>query len=337
MHDEKIIVLPGELELNFSSILETIDELGAGCVGLQFPEGLMRQAVGIAELIQHHRGNVEVLLSGNPCFGACDIDMALLDLVDVLFHFAHAPHQSCEKVVYVELRSGIQVRGVVEQAMKELSGKRIGVITTLQHVHRVSEVCEMLSTAGFEGVAGGGDRYIQYPGQVLGCNFSAAGLECDEYLFVGSGEFHPLGVAVATRKPVVAADPYTRCVRRIDSEALLKKRFGFMAKVLDAEHFGILVSSKPGQQRLGLARRLREKLEHQGKRGFLIMTELVTPEQLLSFKVDAFVNTACPRIAMDDARRFHVPVLTPVELEIVLGERGWSDFSMDEICEAGER
>jgi 2-(3-amino-3-carboxypropyl)histidine synthase len=63
------------------------------------------------------------------------------------------------------------------------------------------------------------------------------------------------------------------------------------------------------------------------------MMDLVTPEQLLAFKVDAYVNTACPRITIDDSERFHVPVLTPQEFEIVLGERKWEPFVMDEILE----
>ena len=63
------------------------------------------------------------------------------------------------------------------------------------------------------------------------------------------------------------------------------------------------------------------------------MMDLVTPDQLLAFKVDAYVNTACPRITIDDAQRFHVPLLTPQEFEIVLGERNWDELVMDEILE----
>ncbi|HDY74833.1 MAG TPA: diphthamide biosynthesis enzyme Dph2, partial [Euryarchaeota archaeon] len=47
--------------------------------------------------------------------------------------------------------------------------------------------------------------------------------------------------------------------------------------------------------------------------------------------LDAFVNTACPRITIDDTARYKRPVLTPIELGIVLGLREWDDYAMDEI------
>ncbi|MBU2560389.1 2-(3-amino-3-carboxypropyl)histidine synthase subunit, partial [archaeon] len=53
---------------------------------------------------------------------------------------------------------------------------------------------------------------------------------------------------------------------------------------------------------------------------------------LLPFrKLGAFVNTACPRISIDDAGKFKRPLITPVELEIVLGAREWEDYAIDEI------
>jgi 2-(3-amino-3-carboxypropyl)histidine synthase len=47
--------------------------------------------------------------------------------------------------------------------------------------------------------------------------------------------------------------------------------------------------------------------------------------------VDAFVSTACPRIAIDDALRYKKPILTPVELEVSLGIRRWDDYVFDSI------
>ena len=49
--------------------------------------------------------------------------------------------------------------------------------------------------------------------------------------------------------------------------------------------------------------------------------EEVTPMSLMSYRVDAYVCTACPRIAMDDAARYDRPMLTPPEAEVVIGTR----------------
>jgi 2-(3-amino-3-carboxypropyl)histidine synthase len=52
---------------------------------------------------------------------------------------------------------------------------------------------------------------------------------------------------------------------------------------------------------------------------------------LIHYRVDAYVNTACPRIAMDDSVRYERPMLTIPEAEIVLGLRTWDDYVFDSI------
>ncbi len=104
-----------------------------------------------------------------------------------------------------------------------------------------------------------------------------------------------------------------------------------IAKSLDAEVFGIVVSTKPGQDRMKLAEQLRDMAKKHGKEALILTMDLVTPDQLLQFKVDSFVNTACPRLAVDEVGRFNAPMLTPMEFEIVLGERNWEDLVFDEI------
>jgi len=130
-------------------------------------------------------------------------------------------------------------------------------------------------------------------GQVLGCNFTSARVDCEEILYIGSGIFHPLGVAIATGKRVIAADPYLDRAAEVAPDKFLRKRGGYIARAMDAEVFGIIVSTKSGQNRMELAMRLKALAEKHGKKGFIIEMELVTPEQLLAFKADAYVNTAC--------------------------------------------
>ena len=51
----------------------------------------------------------------------------------------------------------------------------------------------------------------------------------------------------------------------------------------------------------------------------------------MAYRVDAFVSTACPRLAMDDYSRYDKPVLTPIEAEVALGIREWDDYVFDAI------
>ncbi len=321
-------------DFRLDRIISVINDTGAKVIGLQFPEGFKRRSSGFASRIEDETG-ATVFISGNPCFGACDLDVSLLDKVEILFHFGHAhldDDRLSQKVYFVETRSSVDVKDVVKLAVPELKGKRIGLITTVQHVHKLEDASRILDEHDKVPVISSGDSKIAYPGQVLGCNFSAARNEdCDEYLYIGSGQFHPLGVSLATKKHVLIADPFVNELREADSERVLRQRSVVIAKSLDADVFGIVVSSKPGQERMKLALELKRKAKEHGKDAHILTMDLVTPDQLLQFKVDAFVNTACPRLAIDEVGRFHAPMLTPLEFEIVIGEREWGDLYFDEI------
>ncbi|HEY9206863.1 MAG TPA: diphthamide biosynthesis enzyme Dph2 [Candidatus Methanoperedens sp.] len=319
-----------QFDFDLENVARIIRDKNCRKIGLQFPEGLKRRAIKIAGELEE-KTSVKVIISGNPCFGACDVDTALSGNVDMLFHFGHAGMGNFKNVVFIEARSNIDVMPAVKMALPLLKEERIGIITTVQHVHKLEEVSRFLRDNGKESVIGKGDSRICYPGQVLGCNLTAARTDCDEYLYVGGGFFHPLGVAVATGKRVIAADPYLNKAVEVAPEKFLKKRHGYVARAMDAVVFAIIVSTKSGQKRMGLALKLREIANKHGKNSYIILMDLVTPDQLLAFKADAYVNTACPRITIDDAERFHVPVLTPQEFEIVMGEREWKKMEMDEI------
>ena len=114
-------------------------------------------------------------------------------------------------------------------------------------------------------------------------------------------------------------------------DRILRKRFANIQIAKDANSFLILISSKVGQNRKELADSLLKMINDSGKVGYRIIMEEISPQALMSYKVDAYVNTACPRIAMDDSEKYSHPILTPIELEIVLGKREWDDYMFDEI------
>ncbi len=324
--------MKNQFDFDLGRIKEIIKKKHCKTVGLQFPEGFKRRAIMIAGELEDDTGS-DIIISGNPCFGACDIDTTLAGKVDVMFHFGHSKMGKFENVVFIEARSNVDVLQCVKIALPLFNTEKISMITTVQHIHKLEEIARFLDENGKKGISGKGDIRVSYPGQVLGCNFTAARIDCEEYLYIGSGIFHPLGVAIATGKRVVAADPYINQAIEVSPEKFMRKRSGYIAKSMDAKVFGIIVSSKSGQNRIDLARKLSGMARRYGKKAQIIMMDLVTPEQLLAFKVDTYVNTACPRITIDDAERFHVPVLSPSEFEIVLGEKKWDSLEMDEILE----
>jgi 2-(3-amino-3-carboxypropyl)histidine synthase len=64
-----------------------------------------------------------------------------------------------------------------------------------------------------------------------------------------------------------------------------------------------------------------------GKEACLLIAREITPETLLEFpSIDAFVNTACPRISLESQQKFSKPVLTFNEFMVVSGESSWENM-----------
>lgn len=307
-----------------SDLIGRLRERGARSVALQFPAGLARQAPGTAAALR--REGFDVIVSGDPCYGACDLALDALAYADVLVHFGHAPVEERPDVLYEPVRFDFDV-GVLENVLPLLAGRRIGLVTTVQHVHLIDAMTALLREHGIEALAAPGDGRAPLVGQVLGCNFTAArATGADEILFVGTGVFHPVGIQLATGARVVALDPFTGEVQEVDASRLVRRRAAVMEKARDAASFGIIVSTKSGQQRMNLARRLVALSD----RAFLVAMREVSPAEMLDLGFGAYVNTACPRLAYDDQVRFPVPVLTPPEFEILCGARAWDDYAIDE-------
>ena len=307
-----------------SDLIGRLRERGARSVALQFPAGLARQAPGTAAALR--REGFDVIVSGDPCYGACDLALDALAYADVLVHFGHAPVEERPDVLYEPVRFDFDV-GVLENVLPLLAGRRIGLVTTVQHVHLIDAMTAFLREHGIEAVAAPGDGRAPLVGQVLGCNFTAArATGADEILFVGTGVFHPVGIQLATGARVVALDPFTGEVQEVDASRLVRRRAAVMEKARDAASFGIIVSTKSGQQRMNLARRLVALSD----RAFLVAMREVSPGEMLDLGFGAYVNTACPRLAYDDQVRFPVPVLTPPEFEILCGARAWDNYAIDE-------
>jgi 2-(3-amino-3-carboxypropyl)histidine synthase len=111
----------------------------------------------------------------------------------------------------------------------------------------------------------------------------------------------------------------------------MKKRWASIEEAKKAEVFGVLVGLKPGQKRLEEALDVKKRLEEKGKSAFVFVCEEVAPEMLMEFPmVDAYVNTACPRISVDDDSRFNKPVLTVNEALVAIGVLSW-----EELCRKG--
>ena len=314
-------------------IKQEIARLEAKRVLLQMPQGLKPQATRIAKIVEDF-GAVPII-SSDPCYGACDIaetEAASLG-VDLIVHFGHARILKEEKTptLYVEAFANIQIETAVAQALPLLDAYRsVGLATSIQHVKSLDTAKQILTDAGkvvFTGDAG----QMDYPGQVIGCNYSNVtdiARQVDVFLFVGGGMFHALGIALGTSKPTIVADPYDNRAYSINEEAqrIIKQRYVGIQEAQNAKSIGILVSFKPGQKHLDQALKIKKLAENTGRAAFLLAGREITPEVIMEFPtIDAYVNTACPRISLDAPGKFQKPILTVNEFKVVCGEVSWTD------------
>lgn len=327
---------PYGYDIDWQKAADFIKKSGASRIGLQAPEGLKRALPAFAARIEEETG-AEAIISADPCFGACDVDTELCHEVDLMLHIGHAElgaemEKAPQNVIFLEAAMRADLHEIAEKACRALRAKTVGVCTTIQHVHKIDQAVLALKEHGIRGLIGPAGGRIRYPGQVLGCSYASASvLDAEEYLFIGTGRFHPLGMALATGKRVVAADPVTGDVEEIDTDPLLRSRFAAICRAGQACSFAVLVSRKPGQKRMKLAERIKAMGVAAGKEMFLVYLEDIEPDRLLNLGAEAAVCTACPRVALDDAAKYRIAVLTPPEFEIMLGKRRWEDYKFDEI------
>jgi 2-(3-amino-3-carboxypropyl)histidine synthase len=315
-------------------IRHEITKICAKRVLLQMPEGLKPQAPKLAKIIE--KFGAVVIISADPCYGGCDIAFSEAEGlgVDLIIHFGHAKmlKKAAIPTIYVEARATATVDGAVEKALPLLNNfTTVGLVTSVQHLQNLNQAREIL-TRGGKTVVVGDTGQIAYPGQVSGCNYSNAKSiedEVEAYLFIGGGIFHALGIALSTSKPTIIADPYDNRAYKINSEAkrILKQRFACIQEAMSAKKFGVFVGLKPGQKHLDTALQIKALAEKTGKTAFLLSAREITPETLLEFpSIDAYVNTACPRVSLEATGKFQKPILTVNEFMVVCGESSWENM-----------
>ena len=324
-------------DLQIDTIESWIRGRGFASVALQLPEGLKLRATELSDIIFKDTG-AKVVILGYPCYGACDLFTDYRRYAEALVHFGHSPIPNLpqdDNVLYIEARANVEIEESLKACIDRLP-QRLGLLASVQYVHLLPKAKGILEASGRTVSIGKGDGRIFYPGQVLGCNCSSAVAvqdDVDGFLFLGEGDFHPLAAAFGLKKEVSILNPVTGEFRNVDDkrDRILRKRFAAICAAEKAQAYLVIVCGKIGQCRADAADAIEEKLRAAGKTVYRLVTDEITPAALIHYRVDAYVNTACPRIAMDDSVRYDRPMLTIPEAEIVLGLRTWDEYVFDSI------
>jgi 2-(3-amino-3-carboxypropyl)histidine synthase len=306
------------VRIDEEKVFRIIEEKRPRVVLVSAPGGLLRQTKELMQRVREKYG-VTSILTGDSCFGICDtVDEDVPRMhADMAFHIGHnATVQTVGDFTYlIDASDDVKFDAVVAKALEVLRPfRRLGLVTFSQHMHELARVKGLFEARGFE-VQLGRQNSLLMASQVFGCDFSTVYPlrdSVDAFCFMGESEFHAVGLALAMGKPTFMLDPYMEEVTSMEKAADERRKRAVLAvyKALDARVFGVITGLKEGQKMLGRSRWISKRLEMNGRKVIQLALRDITPERLAPHReIEAFVQTACPRISIDGFN-FDRPVLS---------------------------
>ena len=210
--------------------------------------------------------------------------------------------------------------------LKNRAVKKVALFASVQFLH-LDGVIEKISSMGIEVLTTRAKR-TNAQIQVLGCDAYHDSYkediigESDAIVYIGDGLFHPKAIVLSQResknkKDVIIWDPVSVKMRILTAktvEAQVKKTIANLKRFIAARTVGVIVTLKPGQQYMDIAKKLKEHLKSQGKECYIFVDDFIKLEQFENYPfIEAWVNTACPRIGLDDHVHASKPLINSRE------------------------
>lgn len=329
-------------DLENEKIIDFINKYEVERPAIQLPDGLKDL---IPEILKSFKDmGVNPVIISDSCYGACDLADHTAERIgcDALIHYGHADMGFRTEIptLYIEARIKANPNKLLERIIPILKNSKWGLITTVQHIGSLREIKEFLSENNIDTIIGEAGCRTKYPGQILGCDWTAAksvSSRVDGFIYIGTGRFHPIGISLTTNKRIIIINPISEYHTLLspNPDKFLEERKKILSRAAYREKIGIIVCTKTGQERLRLAEELRSKFESTRYEALVLTIDELTPEKLGQFRDWAFVSTACPRIALDDASLFDNPIITPFEARVLLGEEDLKPYQLDELRQSG--
>ncbi len=322
------------MTLNFEldKLISELKKRKPSKVLVQLPEGIKQNATEISDVIE--KLGIKVIFSGETSWGGCSIALQEAEAlgVDLIVHFGHAKFINVKfPVLYIEVKDELNLEPLLKKSLKKIAKfKNIGLSYSIQHRHEIENIIKFFEKNKKKVILSKKMGFAAYEGHVIGCEYNglrAIQKDVDCFLIIGN-KFHSMGAALAVEKPVILLDVYNDEITSMEGvrEKILKQRAISIQKLKDAKTVGIIVEIKPGQ-RFGNPKYLVDKLKEQGKKPLIITMNEVTPDKIMNFyHVDAFIELACPRIALDDYAKYSKPIVTFREALVALGVKSWEDI-----------
>ncbi len=327
------------MKIRQDELLKQLRAIGAKKILLMVPDGLKPTVFDLFNLLSKEFG---IIISSDPFFGACDVGTPdMYDKVDCIVQLGHSiiPNVRYPKpIIFVEhVEDRIpEISSVPFSLIGDHGFNRIGLLFSIQYAKIADKVQEHLEKIGYKVVRGRNDSRLQYPGQVLGCNYStghSVEAKVDCFLLVSTGKFHGLGAQLSLEKEVFLLDVNDLSLHSLKEETVkhIRRRYAAISRAGNARKICIVVDTKIGQKRGRLADQLLMQAQGLGLEAVIVHSNNASPMDYENMRCDAVVFTGCPRVAIDDQERYPMPILTAPEFQAAFAIKRQRRYVMDEI------
>jgi len=149
------------------------------------------------------------------------------------------------------------------------------------------------------------DKTITLFSQVLGCSKPKIPKETKVVLLIGNGRFHAISLAYESKLPLYLYDngKFAKITKE-EIDKLVSMEKAAILNYLSADKVGIIVSTKPGQERLKKALEFKDSLRN--KKGYIFLSNEIITSEFENFSLKSYVNTACPRMDLVSSRMINL-------------------------------
>lgn len=128
-------------------------------------------------------------------------------------------------------------------------------------------------------------------------------------------------------------DPYEKVFSReyYDHSYMTTSRQKALGMASHAQTFGLILGTLGRQGSRKILEHMKHSIVDAGKEYIVVLLSEIYPRKLHLFDgIDAWVQTACPRLSIDWGTAFSKPLITPYELAVVLQLSAWKQpYPMD--------
>jgi len=198
------------------------------------------------------------------------------------------------KTIFIPVKSKQKLNlNIIGSIDKELP-KNIAICYSIQFEQQAKKLQNALK-----------NKHITAFKQVLGCSNPSFPKSTQAILLIGQGKFHSASLQYETgiQVYIIENNKLTK-ISKQDVEKLKKKQKASYVNYLTQNNIGILITNKPGQQKLKRALELKKNIKD--KKIYLFLTNEIKTSEFENFGLKSWINTACPRLDLDDSKIINI-------------------------------